>query len=463
MEPVPSSSPESEPTALWRVWERTFAESPDALAVADAKSGSAWTRQQLFLAAITFSKEAPPAARGAVVAFAQGNHPLWLAVFLGLQRLGAVALPLDPALPRAQRPQAAAASGAGWLIQENGSSWQQLARDEPASVKQSDEHGFCLVKTTSGTTGEPRPLLFTSENMLADGRQIISSMEIRPDDRNLGVIPLGHSYGLGNLVMPLLLQGTPIVCSTEILPHALAEQIEEFQATVLPGVPVVLHALGESAVTGSRAALRTLRRVISAGAPLRPEVAARFLESTGLHVQNFYGSSETGGICFDRTGEATLTGRSIGQPLDGVSVRLEDDQRVVVRSPAVIAPGEWKVSDLGRWNEAGELVLTGRAAALVNIGGKKVAPTEIERALRAVEGVTDVWVGVQTREISGGHAEDFLLAAVETGRSREEILGALAAVLPAWQIPRRLWVMGQLPRNSRGKLERAELEGLGRA
>ena len=165
---------------------------------------------------------------------------------------------------------------------------------------------------------------------------------------------------------------------------------------------------------------------------------------------------------FDRTGEATLTGRSVGQPLDGVRVRLGDDGRVIVGSPAVAAPGEWVVSDLGRWNESGELVLTGRSAPLVNIGGKKVAPTEIERVLRALEGVTDAWVGVQSREIGGGHAEDFLLAAVETVRSREETLGVLSATLPAWQIPRRLWVMPQLPRNARGKLDRAELERLGR-
>ena len=134
-------------------------------------------------------------------------------------------------------------------------------------------------------------------------------MEIAPGDRNLGAIPFGHSYGLGNLVLPLIVQGTPIINSQEILPEPLARQIRRFGATVLPSVPAVLRALAASSVDA--ADLRSLRRVISAGAPLRPEVARDFHDRFGLPIHNFYGSSETGGICFDRTGEATLAGRSV--------------------------------------------------------------------------------------------------------------------------------------------------------
>ena len=258
---------------------------------------------------------------------------------------------------------------------------------------------------------------------------------------------------MGNLILPLVAQGTLLVCSTEILPDALAAEIERHRATVLPSVPAVLRALAESSVAGTR--LKTLRRVISAGAPLRPETAARFRARFGLPVRNFYGSSETGGICFDRAGDAAETGGSVGQPLEGVGVRLDEEGRVTVRSAAVVAPGEHTLADLGAWNERGELVLTGRATALANIGGKKVSPAEIERALRALDGVTDAWVGVQAR-LAGG--EDFLLAAVETRRTGEDVRQALAERLPAWQMPRQWWVAPRLPRTARGKLDRQELE-----
>ena len=186
---------------------------------------------------------------------------------------------------------------------------------------------------------------------------------------------------------------------------------------------------------------------------MRAEVAGAFRAKFGLPIRNFYGSSETGGICFDRTGDATATGDSVGEPLDGVEIRFDEAGRVTVRGAAVVAPGEHTLADLGEWNDRGELVLTGRASPLANIGGKKVAPLEIERVLRDLDGVTDAWVGVGSR--GGG---DFLRAAVETARSRAEVQQALAARVPAWQIPRQWWIAPQLPRTARGKLDRRELE-----
>ena len=442
------------PTSLWTTWLHTAAAAPETLALAEAREGGeTWTRRDLTLRAEALAAAAPAAlAPGATVAFREPNGLRWLAMFLALQQRGTVALPLDVALPPAHCAAAAVRLGAHWLWDADaaGESWQDLDPAAPPAPAQAD---YCLVKTTSGSTGQPRPLRFTSANMLADGRQIAATMAIGPADRNLGAIPFGHSYGLGNLVLPLIAQGTALVCSTEILPDALAAQIERHRATVLPSVPAVLRALAESSVEGGR--LRTLRRVISAGAPLRPETAAAFLARFGVPVGNFYGSSETGGICFDRTGEAARAGGGVGRPLEGVEVRLDEDGRVTVRGAAVVAPGEHTLADLGAWNERGELVLTGRATALANIGGKKVAPAEIERALRALDGVTDAWVGVQTRAAGG---EDFLLAAVETARPSEEVRRALAERLPAWQVPRQWWVAPRLPRTERGKLDRRELE-----
>ena len=342
------------PTTLWTTWERTADAAPSAPAVIDAADGLTLSRSELTCAALTLARDTPEVP-GVTVAFSESNHPRWLAVFLMLQRLGAVALPLDAGLPLDGQPEAAASLGASWLLRDGGTEWRRLSGPNPAVSGDVAElpPDLCLLKTTSGSTGQPRALPFTAGNMIADGRQIISTMGIAEGDRNLGAIPLGHSYGLGNLVMPLLLQGTAIICSSEILPNALAQQIEQFRASVLPSVPAVLRALAESAAIAPRRSLQSLRRVISAGAPLRPAVAVKLWEASGLTVQNFYGSSETGGICFDRTGEATLTGRSVGEPLDGVSVRLDDKGRVVVRSPAVVAPGEWNLGDFGRWNELG--------------------------------------------------------------------------------------------------------------
>jgi acyl-coenzyme A synthetase/AMP-(fatty) acid ligase len=429
---------------VWETWERTVAAESGALIVVEAGSGRAFTRGALHALALDWARRAPAeAAPGETVAFCIPNGAGWLAAFLGAQKLGMAALPLDGALPDSRQRNQAGALGGHWLVEADGR-WTRLAADAPAPARGE----ICLIKTTSGSTGEPKPLPFSSANMLADGRNIIASMGIGPADRNLGAIPFGHSYGLGNLVMPLIVQGTPVIATAEMLPGGLATLVAEFGATVLPSVPAVLRALAESASID----LRPLRRVISAGAPLRAGLAAEFAAKLGLQIHNFYGSTETGGICFDRTGECA----GAGTPLDGVQVALDEDGRVRVRSAAVsdALGGEYQLPDLGAWNERGELVLTGRATPLANIGGRKVAPSEIERALRELPGVSDAWVGIGQR----AGDEDFLLAAVETRRTRDEIRAMLNGRLPAWQMPRSMWVTDQLPRTPRGKLDRAELE-----
>ena len=279
-------------------------------------------------------------------------------------------------------------------------------------------------------------------------------MGIRAGDLNLAVIPLGHSYGLGNLVLPLILQGTAMVCAGEYVPRQLIEWIERYRVTVFPAVPALLRVL--AALPPGRGNCPSLRTVISAGAVLTPAVAQAFFARYGIKIHNFYGSSETGGICYDRTGSASLAGRSVGKPLAGVSVAVKAG-RVTVESPAVAARGgRWRLGDLGEWNGRGELVLLGRAGQGANIGGKKVHPLEVERVLRALPGVTDVAVWLWRSQ-----GRDLLAAGVETAHSRAELERALAARLPSWKLPKAWFIARELPRNARGKLDlaRAKADG----
>ena len=193
----------------------------------------------------------------------------------------------------------------------------------------------------------------------------------------------------------------------------------------------------------------SLRLVISAGAPLSADVAQQFHRRYGIKIHNFYGSSETGGICYDRTGNATLSGRSVGKPMDDVVVRIRRDGRVSVSSRA----GNATLPDLGEWNRYGELRLLGRVGEVANIGGKKVSPAELERALRELRGVSDAWVSV----VQDKRGNDYLAAAVETTRVRIDLEEDLLRALPSWKLPRK-WLIGAvLPRNDRGKLHTAEL------
>ncbi len=435
---------------LLHTWLETLSDAPDAAALIDATTGRTHTRAELDAAANAWHAQHAPLARGHAIAFAEPNGPAWWQVFLGVLKSDAIAVLLDPGDPPAAQRATARSAGAGFL-------WSGGALEPLAPRPRRPRDGRRLVKLTSGSTGEPRALPFTDAEMLADGRQLCAGMRIAADDVNLGLIPWGHSYGLGNLVLPLLLQGTPIVHGVAPIPHAIAAAVARSRATVFPAVPALLQALAESSVAPHE--LASLRTVISAGAPLAPDVARAFHAKFGRKVHNFYGSSETGGIAYDPTGDSAALRRGVGQPLPGVTLTFHRGKRFTVASDAVFTlgnrrPGTHRMADLGELDAAGELVLLGRSGRTVKIAGRRLDLAEVERALRQLPGVRDAFVSP--------HADraDALAAVVATDRPPAELRVALRDQLASWKIPKRLVALPAFPLTVRGKTDTRRLSAL---
>ena len=430
--------PSAHASLLWQTWLKTSARRPNHIVLIDASHDLSLTAQALTGRSAEFSASLSSHRPGTRIAFRLPNGPDWLALFLALQHCGHTAIPLDASLPSDGAFETARSARAHFLFADSRFHSLPSSRRSP---------GCSCVKVTSGSEGIPKFISCRAEHLLADGRHVTATMKIRPSDRNLAVIPLGHSYGLGNLVLPLILQGTGMVTASQYVPRQLAEWSEHHRVTVLPLVPALFRVLA-ALPPGSN--LDSVRTAISAGALLAPATAQAFFQRYRRKIHNFYGSSETGGICYDRTGRASLTGQSVGKPLEGVSLALKN-KRITVSSPAVATrTGRWKLSDLAEWNARGELVLLGRLGQQANIGGKKVHPREIEQVLRSLPGVTDaaVW-------LSHSHGRDLLAAAVETTLPRADLEQALALQLPAWKTPKKYLLAAELPRNARGKLDTA--------
>jgi acyl-coenzyme A synthetase/AMP-(fatty) acid ligase len=302
-----------------------------------------------------------------------------------------------------------------------------------------------VIKISSGTTGRPKALPCQARHLTADYAHIRAGMGLHAGDTNLGLIPFGHSYGLGNLVLPLLCDGLPIITAAAYTITQVRDWIAAYRPTVFPGVPLHFRLLHQS--LGSDL-LGRLRLLVSAGAPLSAEVARALHARFGLRLHNFYGSSETGGICYDRTGRASLASGAVGIPLPGVKVSLVRG-RVAVTSRAVIGPANRRVlKDRGAWNKQGELRLTGRVGGMANISGRKVALAEIEAALRSLPGVTDAWCSIGHRQNG-----DFIAAVVETTASNASLRITMVESLPAWKHPRLLLALRAFPRTARGKTD----------
>lgn len=432
---------------LWRAFAVVAERHPRKAAVISVDGGRSWRAPALLADARGLSEAAGLAqARTGCIAFSLPTSPEWLETFLAIQSVGAAAMSIDPGSAVDWAATAASAGATHALIERR----IVPLRSAAAAV---DWTRFAYAKLTSGSTGAPNVIPCRADHLLADGTNVTRTMGIRPGDRNLAILPLGHSYGLGNLVMPLLLQGTSVVTAPSYLPRQVIEWIDAHRVTVLPAVPVVLQILAD---VPAKSALESLRLVISAGAPLPPATAQKFFARFGRRVHNFYGSSETGGICFDAGGGASLTGRSVGRPLCGVTVRIARGGRIAVSGPAVaVSGGRCTLADLGEWTHGDEVKILGRAGHVANIGGRKVAPAEVETALMAIPGVSAAWVTVL--EIA---SRDFLAAAVESARAPAEIFAALEKRLPKWKCPRQIVVSSRLPRTIRGKLDVVALRKL---
>jgi len=433
---------------LHRCWQRVLAAKGDANALTDAASGRALSFRELDAQADFWLARNPQLrdSSGRIWCLALSDRMDWLKAFLAAVRVGAVVLPVEPEAHGALEKRASGL-GASHLIDDAG------AHALP-------DGGHCpnafLIKLTSGTTGDPKPLPFTEAEMMADGDQILRSMSISQTDRNFAVIPLGHSYGLGNLVMPFFMSGVAMVSGSSPYPQVMAEELSRFPCSVLPLVPPLVKAL--AAVSLESGKLSGLRLVISAGSALKPKLAQRFFENTGIRVHNFYGSSETGGICFDRSGEWAQIDGAVGTPLDGVELFVGDDGGIGIRSRAMChalyPEGVGRLHDSGELDDRQVLRLTGRHADIVKLSGRRVSLAEIEAALSALPGVSDAYVGI--REGRSGEAR--CVALYSGGAQAESVRTALGEKLPEWKVPRILRQVDQIAYTARGKKDRTAME-----
>jgi long-chain acyl-CoA synthetase len=426
-----------------------------------------------------------PLPPNTAVGLAAPNGPGMLASLLALRRAGIAAVLLDPRTPEAEALRTVEALGASAVLRCR-AGWPRGPEDWTLTMAP-DPHlhlpDVAVVKLTSGSTGAPRGIATPSEALVADDAALAVTMGIQDGDRLLATIPLSHSYGLSSLAMPALMRGTLLILPEEDRVFDPFDAAARTGATVFPTVPAVLDALLRLNEPPPWPA--SLRLVLTAGAPLSPATAARFRDVFGLPVHVFYGASECGGICYDREGTAGERG-TVGTPVEGVRVDLEpvdnedgepeEGGRVTVRSPAVAAGylpalpapaadddrlsgGRFVNGDMAVWKD-GELVLRGRADDQINIKGKKVNPREVETVVGQLPGVLEVAVlGVP---LSGrpDHVLRAVIACLPGSLTVEEVVAWCRPRLSPHKVPRSVVLVPELPRNTRGKLDRRELRAL---
>ncbi len=374
-----------------------------------------------------------------------------------LLRVGAVAVPIDPRAPEADR--AARRAIAAWAVDDE-RLLDELAPDPDAALRSThDLDAPAIVVHTSGTSGAAKPIPLTHGNWLWSALGSAAALGCPPGERWLCALPLHHVGGLSVLLRSAIAGTTAVVherWETERVVAALTGAPDpetgrpQAPATMTSVVPTTLRRLLDAGLRGGAGGARALRFALLGGAPIPPGLLVDCAEA-GLPVAPTYGMTE-----------ACSQIATLGSPLFCTTVATADDGELLVRGPtvapaAVRADGWLATGDLGRLDGRGHLEVTGRKADTIITGGENVLPLEVERALEALPGVAEAGVFARPDDRWGERvcAQVVALpgATLDVGALRD----AVARRLARHQVPREIEVVPALPRTTSGKLLRRAL------
>jgi malonyl-CoA/methylmalonyl-CoA synthetase len=346
-----------------------------------------------------------------------------------------------------------------------------LADGDPGVLDAARPDDPALICFTSGTTGAAKGAVLRHRNLLAGTESVTRAWRMSPEDLLVHCLPVFHAHGLAVGVYGTLTAGGSAVLLPGFDPAAVAAVAVDERASLFFGVPTMYHRLVDS---GRAAELSGLRLCVSGSAPLPVELHAAASAAIGSVVLERYGMTET---LMNTSNPYTGARRAgtVGFPLPGVEVRLDQAGEVLLRGPNVFegyferdaanadafrdlddGGGPWFVTgDLGE-DDDGYLVIRGRSKELIISGGFNVYPVEVEEVLLRCPGVAEVAV---TGTASDEWGEVVTAWVVPDGPPptvdalRDFCLGRLAA----YKQPRLVRVVESLPRNALGKVVRSRL------
>lgn len=341
-----------------------------------------------------------------------------------------------------------------------------------------------VVLWTSGTTGKPKRVPLRQGQLVHSAHQIAQHLDLSPEDRALCVMPAYHSHGLiGGLLAPLA-AGSSVVCAPAFDASEFLRWVRDFRPTWYTASPTIHHAAVEQ-LTRDRAALpaHAFRLIRSASSTLPAELLRRMEDAWGVPVIQSYGMTETATqLASNPLPPGVRKAESVGRPV-GADLRVIDDQgqalpagqtgAVIARGPAVFAGyedapeadaeaflGGWFLTgDLGWFDEDGYLFLTGRSKELINRGGEKISPLEVERALLQLPDVAEAVAYPAPHPTLGEDVHAAVVLAGGTAAEPQALRASLFGAIADFKIPACIHVLEKLPTAVNGKVQRRRLHG----
>jgi acyl-CoA synthetase (AMP-forming)/AMP-acid ligase II len=425
---------------------------------------------------------------GARVGLAVSDPLTFAECYLAVIAMGAWAAPLDPT-PAGLSSSSARASALGvrfvlsdhprpivstlnWIDMNAPHLLAPLALDEEQPVLGG------LVLSSSGTTGAPKVMALGVEQLLATAELIARHHRFTPSDRGFNPLPLWHVNAEVVGLLATLVAGSSLVLDERFHRTGFWKLVNELDVTWINAVPAIISRL--ATVDEGESPSARIRFIRSASAPLAPSLFERFEAEVGVSIIQSYGMTEAASqICVSPIDEVRKAG-SVGRPA-GVQVRvLAPDSEVgpiEIKGPTVIThyespgyearfdPDGWlRTGDLGYFDDDGYLFIMGRDDDVINRGGEKIYPLEIEEILAGVDGVARVAVVAREDEVFGQVPVAFVQPRADVPTTPSELVSLVGRVremasesLSSTRRPISVSVVEALPAHATGKIQNASL------
>lgn len=439
--------------------------------------------------------------RGDRVGLRTGSTAEFVVGLLAGLRAGLIVVPLDPALPVGDQRARSAAAGARVVLVDGpggpAEAWWPIAvsRAQGAfsvradTVAQpypptADPEGLraddAMIMFTGGTTGLPKMVPWTHDNIANSVRAIVACYQLSPQDATVAVMPLYHGHGLIAALLATLASGGAVLLPArgKFSAHTFWDDIDAVKATWYTAVPTIHQILLERGTSEiRRGALRFIR---SCSAPLTPEVAAELHARFSAPVLCAFGMTEaTHQVATTAADQEVnpavstgLVGRSTGPEIriagpDGQPVATGAVGEVWLRGATVVrgylgdpkitaanfTDGWLRTGDLGTLSEAGDLNIRGRIKELINRGGEKISPERVEGVLATHPNVLEIAVyGVPHPMYGEAVAAAFVPRGVAP--TAAELIDFCRDRLAPYEIPASFIETGELPHTAKGSLDR---------
>ncbi|WP_298864472.1 long-chain-fatty-acid--CoA ligase [uncultured Microbacterium sp.] len=366
--------------------------------------------------------------------------------------------------------------------------WESLLASAPLSAThprpQTDD--LAIIQYTSGTTGTPKGASLTHRNLLANAAQAqawVPSITRGNGCVVYAVLPMFHAYGLTLCLTFAMSMGARLVLFPKFDPDLVLEVTKKHPATFLPLVPPIAERLLKAAKEKG-VSLAGTEVAISGAMALAHELVVPFEEATGGYLVEGYGLSECSPVLMANPVAENRVAGTVGLPLPGTECRVVDPENptvdvpagsageLIVRGPqvfsgyygkpeeteAVFVDGWFRTGDVVTIDEAGFVRIVDRIKELIITGGFNVAPTEVEVALRQHPDVVDAAVV----GLPSDHSGEEVVAAIVVEGSKDVDVEAIRefarGILTPYKVPRRVFVVDELPKSLIGKVLRRQVK-----